>query len=908
MVEAFKAKNKINGMYEIFENVYVFQFARDFMGRFVYSFSESGEVIKKSDDEKLESMRSLLGGKGFHLAKMSSMGLSVPCGFTITTEACKNYYENNKVLCPKIITEIYESVKKLEVSSNKSFFHLDQYSANKFPLLVSVRSGARSSMPGMMDTILNIGMNRIVAERLLSHIKDEVFVLDVYIRFLQMFSEIVGEVSKSELDFYNGRASEDKVRIFKKLYERNTKKTFPEEPKEQLIEAVKAVFRSWENPRAKFYRKMHGISESEGTAVNVQMMVFGNLGKNSGTGVAFSRSPITGEKGIFGEFLEKAQGEDVVAGLRTPLPLSELKNKMPEIYSEFSMISEYLENEYRDMQDIEFTVERGKLYLLQTRTAKRSAEAALKVSVDFVREGKTTKQEAVLRLDPGQIERSMYPCFDYHALKSAKLIASGLAASPGVAVGRTVFCAKIAKDLVNTGEKVILVRRETSPEDIEGMQAAEGILTACGGITSHAAVVARGMGRCCVVGCEKIKVGETSFTVDELTVNEGDFISIDGSSGKVYLGEVQAVGAKFSPDFEVVMSWADELRRLGVYANADSAADVRHALKLGAQGVGLCRTEHMFFKEERIKAIREMILSKTDLERQSALKCLLPFQKSDFKEIFSVLESKPITIRLLDLPLHEFLPESDESLEPIAHDLGVSKSQLLEAVNLLREFNPMMGHRGCRLFVSYPEIAKMQTQAIIGAAVEVFFEFGYKVEPEIMIPLVGDVEEVRFIKKIITETAENLILESHCESFVKYKVGTMIEVPRAAVLADKIASEVQFFSFGTNDLTQMTFGFSRDDASKFLNNYYEKNIYKFDPFKHIDCEGVGALIKSAVRMGRSINSRLKIGVCGEHGGDPESIKFFNELKVDYVSCSPYRVPVARLAAAQAELARNYNVF
>ncbi|GMB10244.1 MAG: pyruvate, phosphate dikinase [Candidatus Improbicoccus devescovinae] len=884
------------------------------MNKFVFSFSESGSLtvdsIKKItdfenlyDNKNNNILKSLLGGKGFYLANMTNMGLPIPAGFTITTQACQDYYKNNKTLSSEILSEIKENIIKLEHVSNKKFVSPDQDSKDIMPLLVSVRSGAKISMPGMMDTILNLGLNDNSAQKLVNITKNKEFVWDTYARFIQMFSSIVKNVPKSEFIKIESNDYDflTKSKIYKKIYEKFTNTSFPENPYEQLHEAVKAIFDSWHNPRAKFYRKMNKITEDGGTAVNVQMMVFGNMGDDSGTGVAFSRNPITGEKKIFGEYLINAQGEDVVAGIRTPEPIGKLQLKMPDIYAKFEDITQKLESEYHDMQDMEFTIENKKLFMLQTRSGKRSAQAAIKIAVDLVRENKITKQEAIMRIKPEQIDFFMHSGFDQETLENLKPISKGLAASPGAAVGRVVFNASEAKQWVANGEKVILVRQETSPEDIEGMQTAEGILTARGGMTSHAAVVARGMGRCCVVGCEQINIANDCFYVDNTKISKGDVISIDGSTGNIYSGSIKTSYNKISPEFNIFMGWVDMYKKLTVYANADSSIDIKKALELGAEGVGLCRTEHMFFKKNRINIIRKMIISDTKKDRQDALDELFMFQKEDFIKMFLEIKNLPLVIRLLDPPLHEFLPESNELQAEISRDLHISLRDLKTKISQLHEVNPMMGHRGCRLFISYPEIAEMQVKAIITAALEVQNILkNIEIIPEIMIPLVGNIKEIKFIKNIINNTA-NIIINN---KKLKYKIGTMIELPRAVIIADKLAEESDFFSFGTNDLTQMTFGFSRDDASKFLKNYYENNIYDSDPFEHIDESGVGELISLGSKLGKQQKSSLKIGVCGEHGGDPISIKFFDKLNLDYISCSPFRIPVAKLAAAQANINRS----
>lgn len=869
--------------------------------KYVYLFSEGDG-----------SMRELLGGKGANLAEMTILGMPVPQGFTVTTEACNKFYEDGKTISPEVEEEILMNISKIEKSTGKNFG--DQHN----PLLISVRSGARASMPGMMDTILNLGLNDMVVNGLASITNNERFAYDSYRRFIQMFSDVVMELPKSDFEKFIDEMKEAKgykldteltvddlkelVLTFKDYYKRSLGKDFPEEPKEQLIEAIKAVFRSWDNERANIYRRMNDIPHSWGTAVNVQMMVFGNTGNNSGTGVAFTRNPATGERALFGEFLMNAQGEDVVAGIRTPQGIEQLKSIMPHLYDQFSEIAKTLENHYRDMQDMEFTIEDGKLYMLQTRSGKRTAAAALKIAVDMVREGKITEEDAVLRVDPKQLEALLHSRFDEKALKSAKLIGEGLAASPGAASGKAVFSAEHAKKYHENGEKVVLVRLETSPEDIEGMTVAEGILTARGGMTSHAAVVARGMGACCVSGCSELSINESedAFSIGSQTVNQGEYISIDGRTGKIYKGEVPTAPAGITGDFELFMKWADERRKMKVFTNADNPKDAKQAVDFGAEGIGLCRTEHMFFGKERIKAMREMIVAKTKEERIKALNKLLPYQQGDFEEMYRVMEGRPMAIRLLDPPLHEFLPKGKKEVSEIARELNISEEELKSIIVGLHEFNPMMGHRGCRLAVSYPEIAQMQTTAIINAAIKVNSEnLGFTVKPEIMIPLVSSYSELKFVKNIVENAANSIINTSDIE--LEYTIGTMIEIPRAAITADKIAEDSQFISFGTNDLTQLTMGFSRDDAGKFLDVYYKNNIYEFDPFQRLDVEGVGKLIEMAVKLSRSVNPDIKLGVCGEHGGDTTSIAFCNALNMSYVSCSPYRVPAARLAAAHAAI-------
>jgi len=868
------------------------------MTKYVYLFSEGNG-----------GMRELLGGKGANLAEMTNLGLPVPQGFTVTTEACMRYYADNEQISEEIQNQIFEYMAKMEEITGKKFGDKNN------PLLVSVRSGARASMPGMMDTILNLGINDEVAESMVRLTNKPRFVYDSYRRFIQMFSDVVMGLPKSEFEELIDEMKEKKgvkhdteldaddmkelVRLFKALYREKMGTDFPSDPKAQLIEAVKAVFRSWNNPRAITYRRLNDIPGDWGTAVNVQSMVFGNMGETSGTGVAFTRNPSTGEKKLYGEFLMNAQGEDVVAGIRTPNPISLLEETMPEIYRQFTEIAEKLEKHYRDMQDMEFTIENGKLYMLQTRNGKRTAQAALKIAVDLVNEGMCTKEEVMLKVDAKQLDSLLHPQFDPTALKKATPVAKGLPASPGAACGQIYFTAEKAVEASATGQKTLLVRLETSPEDIEGMNVAEGILTARGGMTSHAAVVARGMGKCCVAGCDAIKFFDNYIMIGEHRLQEGDYLSIDGSTGNVYLGVIDTVDATVSGDFATFMQWADEIRALKVRTNSDTPRDAKQALEFGAEGIGLTRTEHMFFESDRIMAVREMILAKNTEHRKRALNKLLPMQRGDFEGIFRVMRGYPVTIRLLDPPLHEFLPTEKEDIEELAREMGVSFEELNTTIESLHEFNPMLGHRGCRLAVSYPEIAEMQTRAIIEAAINVNKEPGEPVIPEIMVPLVGEKKELRFVKQIITETADAIIAESGVE--LQYRVGTMIEIPRAAVNADEIAEEAEFFSFGTNDLTQMTFGFSRDDAGKFLEDYYKNKIYEFDPFARFDTEGTGKLVAMATKLGRTTRPNLKIGVCGEHGGDPSSVEFFHNQGLDYVSCSPYRVPIARLAAAQAQV-------
>ncbi|QEY35343.1 pyruvate, phosphate dikinase [Caproiciproducens galactitolivorans] len=867
--------------------------------KYVYLFSEGNG-----------KMRELLGGKGANLAEMTVLGMPVPQGFTITTEACTQYYKDGREINAEIQAQIYEYLEKMEAICGKKF------ADPKNPLLVSVRSGARASMPGMMDTILNLGLNDTVVEGLAKITNSPRFAYDSYRRFIQMFSDVVMELPKSEFEKIIDEQKAKKgvkqdieldendmkelVQKFKAFYKEKKGEEFPSDPKVQLMEAVKAVFRSWDNPRANVYRRMNEIPYDWGTAVNVQAMVFGNSGEKSGTGVAFTRNPATGEKALFGEYLINAQGEDVVAGIRTPFPISHLKQDMPEVYNQFAEIADKLEKHYKDMQDMEFTIENGKLYMLQTRNGKRTAAAALKIAVDLVDEGMIDEEEAVLRVEPKQLDALLHPQFDAEALKKAKAIGKGLAASPGAACGKVVFSAEDAKEWHERGEKVVLVRLETSPEDIEGMAVAEGILTVRGGMTSHAAVVARGMGTCCVSGCGEIVVDYDAkkFTLAGQTIKEGDYISIDGSTGNIYAEAIPTVAASISGDFGRFMKWADSVRRLEVYTNADTPRDAKQGKEFGAQGIGLCRTEHMFFEGQRIKAMREMIVAKTTEEREKALARILPYQQGDFEGIYEVMEGRPVIIRFLDPPLHEFLPTKEEDIKEIAGELNITVADLKNVIASLHEFNPMMGHRGCRLAVSYPEIARMQTAAVINAAIAVNKKHPeFKTEPRIMIPLVGEEKELKFVKDVVTETADKIIKEAGVD--LKYQVGTMIEIPRAALTADEIAKEAEFFSFGTNDLTQMTFGFSRDDAGKFLDYYYENKIYESDPFAHLDQNGVGKLVKMAVELGRKTRPEIHLGICGEHGGDPTSVEFCHQAGLDYVSCSPFRVPIARLAAAQA---------
>ncbi len=858
------------------------------------------------------SMRELLGGKGANLAEMTNLGMPVPYGFTVSTEACTRYYEDGKKIAPEIEEQIYTGLAEMEKQAGMKFGDPEN------PLLVSVRSGARASMPGMMDTILNLGLNDVVVEGLAKKTNNPRFAYDSYRRFVQMFSDVVMELSKKDFEKIIDEMKEEKgitldtefdaedmkkmTARFKAYYKEQKGEDFPTDPKVQLMEAVKAVFRSWDNPRANYYRRMNDIPYSWGTAVNVQMMVFGNTGPNSGTGVAFTRNAATGEKKLFGEYLINAQGEDVVAGIRTPSPIATLEKDMPAVYKEFVEVANRLEKHYRDMQDMEFTIYDGKLFMLQTRNGKRTAAAALKIAVDLVDEGMITEEEAVLRVEPKQLDSLLHPQFDAAALKKAAAIGKGLAASPGAACGRVVFTAADAKAWADKGEKVILVRLETSPEDIEGMDVSQGILTVRGGMTSHAAVVARGMGTCCVSGCGEIKINEDAkeFTLGGKTIKEGDYISLDGSTGNIYGEAIPTVEASISGDFGRFMAWADAARKLTVRTNADNPRDAAQAVKFGAEGIGLCRTEHMFFEGDRIKAVREMIVAKDVESRKKALAKLLPYQQGDFEAMYEVLEGRPMTVRYLDPPLHEFLPTKEEDIVEIAGELGISVDELKQTIASLHEFNPMMGHRGCRLAVTYPEIAEMQTQAVISAAINVnkkHPEWG--IVPEIMIPLVGEVKELKYVKDVVVATADKLIADAGVK--LEYHVGTMIEIPRAAVTADQIATEAEFFSFGTNDLTQMTFGFSRDDAGKFLDAYYDAKIYEFDPFAKLDQEGVGALVKMAAEKGRATRPNIKLGICGEHGGDPSSVEFCHNIGLNYVSCSPFRVPIARLAAAQAAI-------
>lgn len=865
--------------------------------KYVYLFKEGNAKMKE-----------LLGGKGANLAEMTSLGMPIPQGFTITTESCNKYYDDDEQISKEILQQIDSALLYLEEQTGKKL------GSKEKPLLVSVRSGARASMPGMMDTVLNLGMNDETVKTFAE--KNRRFAYDSYRRFIQMYSDVVKEVPKKlfedaidtkkyqrnlKLDTdMDANDLEDLVKVFKGIYSNYLHEEFPQDTKLQLIEAIKAVFRSWNNPRAITYRKLNDIPSSWGTAVNVQAMVFGNMGEDCGTGVAFSRNPVTGEKGVWGEFLMNAQGEDVVAGIRTPQSIDTLKYINPEAYNDFLKFADRLEKHYKDMQDMEFTIEHGKLYMLQTRNGKRTAQAALKIAVDLVAEGMIDEKEAVLRVEPDQLNQLLHPNFDQKKLKSAKPVAKGLPASPGAATGKVVFTAQKAQELANAGEKeLVLVRLETSPEDIEGMVVCKGILTVRGGMTSHAAVVARGMGTCCVAGCGELSVNEEEkvfYTKDGTSYHEGDYISLDGSTGNVYGEKIDTVEASVSGDFAKLMSWADSIRRLDVRTNADNPRDAKKAREFGAQGIGLCRTEHMFFETDRIAAIREMIVSKTSEQRELALNKILPMQRSDFEGLYKVMSGYPVVIRLLDPPLHEFLPHDDEEISALAKDMNMSFDELKSIVVNLHEFNPMMGHRGCRLSITYPEIAVMQTKAIIQAAINVKKE-GYKVKPEIMVPLVGEVKELKYVKNIITETADKLIKESGLD--IKYYIGTMIEIPRACLVADEIAKEAEFFSFGTNDLTQLTYGFSRDDAGKFLKFYYDKKIFEFDPFQKVDQIGVGKLMKMAIQDAKRTRPSIELGICGEHGGNPPTIEFCHNIGLTYVSCSPFRVPIARLAAAQA---------
>jgi len=875
------------------------------MAKYVYAFEEGNK-----------DMREILGGKGANLAEMTSIGLPVPRGFTITTEACNKYYDDNKTISEEVKTQVFEKLDELEKKTGKTLGDLTN------PLLVSVRSGARASMPGMMDTVLNLGLNDEVAKGLAEATGNPRFAYDSYRRFIQMFADVVKGYPKSAFErlldqikeekgaaYDTDLTAEDMMEVttrFKEVYKSIAGEDFPQEPRVQLIEAITAVFRSWMNERAIIYRRMNDIPSNWGTAVNVQEMVYGNRGETSGTGVAFTRNPATGENKLYGEYLMNAQGEDVVAGIRTPQPISTLNEVMPECYAEFERICKILENHYRDMQDMEFTIENGKLFMLQTRNGKRTAQAALKIAVDLVNEGMITKEEALLKVEPKQLDQLLHPAFDAESLKSAKVVAKGLAASPGAGCGKIYFSAQDVSAAKANGEKTLLVRLETSPEDIQGMNDAEGILTIRGGMTSHAAVVARGMGRCCVSGCGELKIDEEAKTLtlpDGRVMSEGDYMSIDGSTGYVYAEAVKTVEPEISGDFGTFMGWADSVRRLRVRTNADTPRDAVQARKFGAEGIGLCRTEHMFFEEDRIFNFRRMIAAETLEQREEALEKILPYQRDDFEKLFEAMEGDPVVIRYLDPPLHEFLPHTDEEIKPLAESLGMTFDSLKARVESLKEFNPMMGHRGCRLAVTYPEIARMQTRAVIEAAINVN-KRGMNVTPEIMIPLVGEIKELQYVKGVVCETANKVIEEAGVE--LSYHVGTMIEIPRAALTADEIAKEAEFFSFGTNDLTQMTFGFSRDDAGKFLNDYYDKAIFENDPFAKVDQKGVGKLIKMAAELGRSVRPDIHLGICGEHGGEPSSVEFCHNVGLDYVSCSPFRVPLARLAAAQAAIKARKN--
>ena len=870
------------------------------MGKFVYSFNEGSK-----------DMRSLLGGKGANLAEMTKIGLPVPFGFTISTDACKDYLDKGGVLSEEIVKEVYDHLAELEHVMGKTFGDVEN------PLLVSVRSGAPVSMPGMMDTILNLGLNDESVKGLAAKTGNERFAYDSYRRFIQMFGDVVLEISKAKFDFiFDGKkeavgaefdvdlSPEDLKSIiedYKALVKEELGRDFPQDPKDQLMEAIQAVFRSWNNDRAILYRQLNNISASLGTAVNVQSMVFGNTGETSGTGVAFTRSPVNGENKIFGEFLVNAQGEDVVAGIRTPQPIAEMEQAFPEVYAKFESVAEILEKHYKDMQDMEFTVEDNKLFMLQTRNGKRTATAAVKIAVDMVEEGLIDKETAILRIEPDQINQLLHPTFDSAELATATAVAKGLPASPGAACGEIVFSADDAAEAAALGKKVVLVREETSPEDLAGMVAAQGILTARGGMTSHAAVVARGMGKCCVAGCSEVTVHESAkkMVVNGKEYHEGDVISINGTDGSVYDVAIKTVSPELSGDFGTIMKWADDVRNLGVRANADNPRDARQALEFGAEGIGLCRTEHMFFEDERIPKIRRMILADSESERREALAGLLPYQKGDFKGLYEVMGERPVTIRLLDPPLHEFLPKTEADVNQLSEQFGISKEDIEKKTVELHEFNPMLGHRGCRLAITYPEIAEMQTEAILTAALEVAKEKGYKIKPEIMVPLVGNVKELRFVKNTIDETAKKCFEKAGME--LEYMVGTMIEIPRAALTADEIAEEAEFFSFGTNDLTQMGFGFSRDDTGNIIKEYINDGILERDPFQSLDQKGIGKLVKMACEGGKETRPNIKLGVCGEHGGDPDTIEFMYKTGLQYVSCSPFRVPIARLAAAQATI-------
>lgn len=867
------------------------------MNKYVYSFNEGSK-----------EMKSLLGGKGANLAEMTKIGLPVPFGFTISTDACNKYYQDGESISQDIIDEIFEKMQELEAVTDK------QFGSNQKPLLVSVRSGAVFSMPGMMDTVLNLGLNDDTINGLIAITGNERFAYDSYRRFIQMFADVVIGIEKEKFDkIFDGKKEERGCKLdldltcedlkeitkeYKKLYLSETGNEFPQDPKIQLIETVKAVFRSWNNDRAVLYRKLNDISSNLGTAVNVQSMVFGNTGESSGTGVAFTRNPATGENKLYGEFLINAQGEDVVAGIRTPQPISEMAEAFPEIYNNFKRIAELLEKHYKDMQDMEFTIENNKLYMLQTRNGKRTAQAAVKIAVDMEEEGLIDKQTAIMRIEPEQIDQLLHPRFDDDALEFAKKLTKGLPASPGAATGKIYFTTSDV-ETASLSEKVILVRQETSPEDLAGMVAAEGILTSRGGMTSHAAVVARGMGKCCVAGCKDAIVDEFSktVTIGDIVLKEGDYISLDGSTGMVYEGKLKSVEPELSGSFDTLMKWTDEIRTLKIRTNADNPKDAAKAIEFGAEGIGLCRTEHMFFDEQRIMDVRRMILSSDETSRRKALSRLLPYQKDDFKGIFKVMGERPVTIRLLDPPLHEFLPNTDEEIKALSEEINVSFDILKNKVIELKEFNPMLGHRGCRLVITYPEIVQMQAEAIISAAIEVKNETKLNIIPEIMIPLVGIDKELTNIKNTVVETIDKTLQKY--EETIEYQIGTMIEIPRAALVADKIAEEAEFFSFGTNDLTQMTFGFSRDDTGKIIREYVDKGILEKDPFQTIDQEGIGKLIKMAIELGKKTRPNIKLGICGEHGGDPKSIEYCNNIGLNYVSCSPFRVPIARIAAAQA---------
>ncbi len=874
------------------------------MTKFVYAFNEGNK-----------DMRNLLGGKGANLAEMTSMKLPVPQGFIVTTEACNEYYQNGETISREIETQIFQKLEELELATGKKFGDPEK------PLLVSVRSGARTSMPGMMDSILNLGLNDQVVLSFSKNIENERFIYDSYRRLIQMFADVVKGYPRSLFEQALEQKKQQKnvtldvelttedmkeiVTIFKKIYQDLAHTEFPQEPKTQLLEAVGAVFRSWNNERANVYRKMNGIPHDWGTAVNIQEMVYGNLGENSGTGVAFTRNPSTGENKLYGEYLMNAQGEDVVAGIRTPESIETLKTLMPNVYQEFEQIAHNLENHYKDIQDMEFTIENGKLYILQTRNGKRTTKAAVKIAVDLVREGMISKQEAILRVEPEGLDQLLHPTFSEESLKSAKIITKGLAASPGAATGKLYFSAEDVS--VHSQEcPTILARLETSPEDIQGMNDAKGVLTVRGGMTSHAAVVARGMGRCCVSGCSELTIDEATKTIktkEGLILKEGDYISLDGSTGTVYEGKLETVAPEISGDFETFMSWADEFRKLGVRTNADTPKDAKEARNFGAEGIGLCRTEHMFFSEERIFRVRQMITAETLEQREQALEQILPMQRGDFEKLFETMDGLTVTIRYLDPPLHEFLPHTEEEMKELATSLNMTFESLKTRVNSLKEFNPMMGHRGCRLAITYPEIARMQTKAVIEAAINVTKK-GIKAKPEIMIPLIGDENELRYIKNIVNDVATELIQKSGVP--IHYEVGTMIELPRACLIADKIAEQATFFSFGTNDLTQLSYGFSRDDAGKFLNDYYDKKIFADDPFAKIDQNGVGELVKIAIQKGKQIRPDIHLGICGEHGGEPSSVEFCHQIGLTYVSCSPYRVPIARLSAAQASIREKAN--